>query len=235
MEMTTTIPIIFVHRGLPLIRDRFLRIALRQARLASPANDIFLLTDYPRPYLGAIKQIQIGSLGKPAAALHRAYSHASTNRVEFEKFCFSRWFYVREFMRRASIARACVLDSDVMLFSPIEHLVREFEGFDAGNWSWANVVTSKGADRICQQLMRATADEELRRRILARHGVVSDMTCIAELAGPDVLDQNPLVGKGFDPNFNMIGQRFHFLHFQGPAKALMPALARLTQTCPPGC
>jgi hypothetical protein len=182
-------------------------------------------TDFRRPFLGAVKQVLLGSLGEPALALCRAYRHASTNRRGYERFCFARWFYIAEFMKRAGVTRACVLDSDILLFSPIDRFVAEFEGYDAGNWSWANVVTMPGVDRICSHLMGIMSNEKRRHDILTKYGVVSDMTCMAELAGPTVLDQSPLVNKGFDPNFNSVCQRFHFLHFQGDAKRLMSTFA----------
>lgn len=53
---------------------------------------------------------------------------------------------MREFMRRSNIVRACVLDSDIMLFPPIDRFVEEFEGCDIGNWSWATGVTLRGVD-----------------------------------------------------------------------------------------
>ncbi len=162
------IPVVFIHRGgLPFVGDRFLRIALRQAKLASPLNPIFLLTDYVRPRLSGINQVRLRDLGDPAASLNGSYQHASSNHVGYERFCFSRWFYLRSFMTLRRIERACVLDSDIMLFSPIDNFVAEFAGYEAGNWSWANVVTTNGIELICDHLMRSCRDGELRALILA--------------------------------------------------------------------
>lgn len=224
------IPIVFVHRGgLPFIGDRFLRIALRQAQLASPLNQIFLMTDYRRPWLPGINQVRLGDLGNPAGTFQKSYRHASSNYRRYERFCFSRWFYVREFMKQRGIERACVLDSDIMLFSPIECFVSEFSGYEAGNWSWANVVTAKGVNLICEHFGRISNDRAAHALILEKYGVVSDMTVLIGLAQIDgsVMDQSPLASKGFDGNFNFSqgkGQ-FHFLHFQGPAKRFMRGFA----------
>jgi hypothetical protein len=99
-----------------------------------------------------------------------------------------------------------------VLFSPIERFANAFEGYEAGSWSWANVVTKKGIDLVCDQFVRSCRDEQLRCSVIARHGLISD-TVLAGFASRHrafFLDQNEL--QSVDSNLR---------HFQGRSKRQM--------------
>jgi hypothetical protein len=249
------IPIIFLHVG----ESWFLDITLRQAALASPNSDIIFLTDAERPNLPGIIQMPVGAHHRAASEFKKLYRHASTNYAKYELLCFTRWFYIRDFVRLYGIDRFCMIDSDVMLFSPIELFAAEFGNHPAGNWSAANLITSLDVlDTICGHFEAVFKNRRFLSKIVDKYGVVSDMTALLDLASgnPTFFNQQNLPAKGFDNNIStssdglymmdgktkslIVGSDgiprarrasdgvevpFHFLHFQGDVKALMPRFA----------
>jgi hypothetical protein len=249
------IPIICPHVG----ESWFLDITLRQAALASPNSDIIFLTDIERPNLPGIIQMPVGAHHHAADEFKKLYRHASINWAKYELFCFTRWFYIQDFVRLHGIDCFCMIDSDVMLFSPIERFAAEFADRPAGNWSGANVIRSVNAlDTICEHFQAIFNNRQLLSTIRNKYGVVSDLTAMVDLGSRNssFFNQYALPAKGFDDNINsssgglylMDGKTksltvgrdgiprarrasdgvevpFHFLHFQGDAKALMPTFA----------
>lgn len=49
--------------------------------------------------------------------LSRNYSHHTRENPEWEKFCFARWFYIRELATRRGLERIVCVDSDVVIMS----------------------------------------------------------------------------------------------------------------------
>jgi hypothetical protein len=259
----TGVPIIFVQTGNKAGAQGFLDIAVCQALAASPGNEVILLTDALRPGLRGATQVRLSDYQSGAVKFERQYRHTSVNPVEYERFCFSRWFSVREFVHRHGIERFCILDSDILLFSPIESFVAEFDGYRAGNWTWANVITASTLDGMCDYFERIFRDRHLLTALGGKYRIgrtphLSDMMALFELAAgnPAFLNQKGLPAKGFDNNINLsfdglfvmdrgikqltvgadgipVARRtsdggavpFHFLHFQGAAKSLMPKFA----------
>jgi hypothetical protein len=118
--------VIFVHKGKV---PRYLFVALEQARLSNPDAIILLLTDAPQRLTCSLRveQFFFGQLETP---LHteflRRYYHISTNPEGFEKFCFSRWFYIQAAMKIKGLARALCVDSDCMIFASMDELFQKF-------------------------------------------------------------------------------------------------------------
>jgi hypothetical protein len=261
---TSGIPIIFVHTG---NAQEFAHIAFRQAVRASPFNKVVLLTDVRRSGLDGVTQVMLADYDSAAIEFERLYRHTSVNRLEYERFCFSRWFYVGEFVRRHGIERFCILDSDILLFAPIEHFVAAFDGYEAGNWAWANVITAPALDTMCEYFETIFRHNQLLHSLANKYRIgdkphLSDMMALWELAAgrSEFLDQTELAARGFDDRINSsfgglfvmddgikslwvghdgiprarrardgVEVPFHFLHFQGPAKLLMPKFAWLTR------
>ncbi len=195
-------PIIFVQAGDFMKKDakRFLDIALRQAALASPDSDVILLTDTKRPNLPEIVQIPLTN-SRAARRFKEIYRHASGNYYQYELFCFTRWFYLQEFMRQNNIKRCCVFDTDIMLFSPVEHFVAAFGNHPAGSWSWANVISDDNVlAAICGHFERTFQDRQLFAAIKEKYRNVSDMAALSHFAegNPRILDQGNLPAMGFD-------------------------------------
>jgi hypothetical protein len=230
------IPIFFFHIDVGefyyIGADRFtsLDIALRQATLASPNSDVILLTDKVRPLNFEVIQIPIASYTDNIADFEKSYIHISNNTQPYELTCFARWFIIRNFIRQHEIRRFCVLDSDIMLFSPIEVFAAEFSApFRAGNWAWANFFSDVGAlDLMCDYFSDVFANhklldelaEKINQRIGRRH--ISDMQLLFELPerSPVFLDQSGFPAKGFDNSVRKddgVYLRFehpHFMHTQ---------------------
>jgi hypothetical protein len=203
---TSGIPIIFVHTGNV---QEFAHIAFRQAVRASPFNKVFLLTDVLRPGLDGVTQVKLADYASAAIEFGRLYRHTSVNSVEYERLCFSRWFYVREFVRRHGIERFCIFDSDILLFSPIEHFVAAFEGYEAGNWAWANVIAVPALDTMCEYFETIFRDKQLLHSLANKYRIgdrlhLSDMMALWELAAgrSEFLDQTELAARGFDDRIN---------------------------------
>lgn len=107
--------IIFIHRW-PF--QRYLRVALEQARAANPRGRIYLLCDQrcTLPAAWGIAQVLFSELlSAQLAQFKQQYYHVSTNTPEFELFCFERWFYVEQLLQREKIEQALHVDSDCML------------------------------------------------------------------------------------------------------------------------
>lgn len=207
------IPIIFVQAGRFFngnSRD-LMGLALRQAVAASPDSDVILLTDKQRPALPEITQALLSDYRTWDAIKFRwRYRHTSDSPADFERFCFVRWYYIREFVRREGIDRFCLFDTDILLFSPVETFAAEFAGYRAGNWTWANVISDVSIlDEMIAYFERIFADARLLKEISTKYypGApprVTDMVALFEMAkgNPAFLDQNTLPPKGFDSNIN---------------------------------
>jgi len=207
------IPVIFFNVGdfFNIRTKRFVDISLRQASLASPDSDIILLTDQVRPFNFDITQIPIVDYLQGTIAFEKAYVHTSINDALYELTCFTRWFVIREFVRRHAIGRFCVFDSDIMLFSPVETFAAEFGSHSAGTWSWANSFSDAGAlDLMCDYFSDVFADSELLDRmtekIYRRIGKrqVNDMQLLFELSQQNSVffDQSGFSAKGYDANIS---------------------------------
>jgi hypothetical protein len=195
------IPIVFLQVGdfLNTGVRQYTDVALRQAALASPESDIVLLTDSARPDLPDIIQVPLGAHHEAPARFKRLYRHMSVNDPRYELLCFTRWFYIRDFVRRHGITRFCTFDTDVLMFSPAGRFAALFGDHPAGNWSWANTISDIDVlDDICGFLERIQQDRKLSASITERHGTLSDMTAfLAFGAGRrDIFDQNGLPATG---------------------------------------
>lgn len=55
--------------------------------------------------------------------LNKNYLHLSTNSKEFELFCISRFFYIREWMRKTSTKSTFIIETDVLLLRDLHEIV----------------------------------------------------------------------------------------------------------------
>lgn len=94
---------------------------MHQAKNSSPNSSIVLIGDksnYKGIQIELLEHLQSDDLSE----LKKYYIHRSTNIEEFEFFCWERWFYLRNYMRKYHIASALYLDSDVLLYSSIDEI-----------------------------------------------------------------------------------------------------------------
>lgn len=114
--------IYYIHRG-PV--PRYLLCSLENTRVFNPDARIFLIGDHTHAKfdrlevtLVAIKDLPQGEL----EAFQKSYVHTSGNPEGFERFCFSRWFLLKEAMLACKSDTALHLDSDCMIFDTAQSL-----------------------------------------------------------------------------------------------------------------
>ena len=85
------------------------------------------------------------------------YQHLSTNPQDIEKFCFSRWFVLRNFLRKENYEGALYLDNDILLFTDAsveyqkrKHLYCMLSGRSSGHSSYWSL---EGIEAFCDYLM----------------------------------------------------------------------------------
>jgi hypothetical protein len=90
--------IAFVHNG----NSWYLPYALNQAKAANGDSDVVLIGNCDA--YESVHLVQIESLrDKGSDEFRRRYDHMSANGHEFELFCWLRWFYLLQYMRREHV------------------------------------------------------------------------------------------------------------------------------------
>lgn len=150
------IPIIFICRGDP----PYLKYALLQARKSNPGTDIYLLGDEANNKYDFVKHHFFKEYFKKADAFRSVYNHISVNDLEFELFCFQRWFILSEFINRLGIGAFFSCDCDVMVYCDVNELWTALEGIDftvleSEEWSsvHASFWTGKVVNGFCDFIM----------------------------------------------------------------------------------
>lgn len=112
--MKTTI--LFIHRS----ESWYLYYAVKQARKWNPHAHIAVISDHPQPSLRGLAEVYaIQQFWPPAADFEKIYHHMSCNSVQFELFCFQRWFVMAEFIRQHRPERVVHLDSDILIYDEL--------------------------------------------------------------------------------------------------------------------
>jgi hypothetical protein len=107
--------VVFVHKGY----SWYLPFILNQARSVDPDSNIILLGDCTTSDRIGTKFVEELRDSQYISRFVDNYIHMSTNSLEFELFCWLRWFYLLDYMHRNSIKSVVHLDSDVLLFSSL--------------------------------------------------------------------------------------------------------------------
>jgi hypothetical protein len=116
--------IVFIHQGY----SWHLPYALSQARFISPTSPITLIgDDAALKAARGIQGIRCQKLDELESAqvdqFSHNYVHMSSNTKDYECFCWQRWFYLLELMRKYQLTSVMYLDSDVLLYSALPDLV----------------------------------------------------------------------------------------------------------------
>lgn len=119
------IPIVLIHIG----DSPYLEYSIVQARASNRRSPIILIGDEEsnQGNPGAEFFLMNHYLGD-AARFVDVYRHMNTNRIDFELFCFIRWFILLTFMREHNLEKAVYIDSDIMLYENMYH--EQFALFD---------------------------------------------------------------------------------------------------------
>ena len=123
-------PIVFIHRG----NSFYLPFTLGQARFRSGGNPLVLLGDVSNAGLGGKNGVQHelqDAYKQSRAEFEAAYVHLSMGAFEFERFCFYRWFLLRDYLVANGLEAVWYLDSDVMLYTELAEEETWIEQHDA--------------------------------------------------------------------------------------------------------
>jgi hypothetical protein len=120
------LPIIFIHRG----ACRYLAGSIAQARQSSPGSEIFLLGDRFNAGFRGARHFETADFAAGADKFAAVYQHRSTHEVEYELFCFQRWFFLQSFLKAQQLDACLYLDSDVLLFADATTEARAFVDCD---------------------------------------------------------------------------------------------------------
>lgn len=128
--MSSDPAIIFVHEHL-FGRSRklpaYLVNAIESARVFNPNSPVLLLTSLQGRLDGLdVEQIGLNELKTDRLKeFHDAYTHLSTYKPEYERFCFERWFYIEAACQKLGLKNAMAMDSDAMLFGSTRAIFEE--------------------------------------------------------------------------------------------------------------
>ncbi|MGH6726666.1 MAG: DUF4214 domain-containing protein [Pseudolabrys sp.] len=116
--------IIFLHYG----RADYLVRAVRQARVANPNALIFFLGDEASipSVLPYAECHDVAQYSAGAAQFLKSYVHMSRDPAQFTGRNIARWFVLRDFCRSRGIASFFHVDSDVLVFAPVESILARF-------------------------------------------------------------------------------------------------------------
>lgn len=176
--------IFFIHRG----NSDYVSSCLKQCSKFKDKYEIILLGDKLNNCYNFVKHELIENYYTEAKEFEKIYKHLSPNNREYEVFCFSRWFVLREYMRKNNIYEGCYLDTDVMLMKefPEDLFDDKFNyTFDSGHTSIFNI---KILDEFCKYIINYYSNNmlvsELERiyklkQVTKANEGISDMTLIS--------------------------------------------------------
>lgn len=111
-----TLPIVVVHTG----NQAFLKTCLKQAKKHNERVVLLGTESYDfcecRP---------LAPYDEGIDDFNKIYQVRSTNGVDYEKFCFYRWFFIRNFMRKTKTEEVFAIDSDVLLYDNMEKIMKK--------------------------------------------------------------------------------------------------------------
>ncbi len=123
------IPIFFVHKT----DSSYLKYALKQTWKFNPDSPIYLLGDESNNKYPFVTHLNISDYSASAEAFKKVYRHMSATNIDYELFCFLRWFYIRDFVVQNNIESFICLDSDVLVFSDLTEALNPFQHLSIAN------------------------------------------------------------------------------------------------------
>jgi len=187
------IPVVFISRTLSYRPE--LQLVVEQAKKNN--EEVFLLGDEGNKQYCPSNHYNITDYSEGVKEFEECYEHLSTNDKEIEKFCFSRWFVLRNFLRSKNFEGALYLDNDILLFTNAtpefekrKHLYCVLSGRTSGHSSY---WTLKGVEAFCDYLMeiytnkrsydyQRLASHFYVRRQFGLEGGLCDMTLLESFA-----------------------------------------------------
>lgn len=145
------IPVIFIHKGF----QKYLELTIKQA---NKNNFVYLIGDTnPNLEIEKFEFCNIKEYLKDSDDFTKIYEHLSTNPVEYELFCYKRWFVLRNFMKEKKLDIVFYIDSDVMLFSNTTEEWSKFDQYDMTllhrTAAVSSFITIRAINNFCNMLL----------------------------------------------------------------------------------
>jgi hypothetical protein len=111
-------PIILIHRG-----DSFyLAHTIAQARSSNPESRLILLGDRSNSFYLGVEHHRYEDYFEEAREFSKlfTYEHFPNYQYPWILFCHQKYFALRDFVRSQGISKFLLIDSDVMIYEPVE-------------------------------------------------------------------------------------------------------------------
>ncbi len=140
-----TIPIVFIHKG----NQDYLHHAIQHVK--KHCRRVVLIGDDTNLSAGAHEHYNIQDLYTPELRIFETqFTNYSSNSADYERFCFSRMFILREWMRVQNLKYVVHLDSDCIILDNVDKLfdgtlaymvIKDNDNIAAGNIAISCVTT----------------------------------------------------------------------------------------------
>lgn len=151
-KLDDMIPVVFIHKGY----QDYLGCTLQQA--AKNDNLVYLLGDTIPPIESDnVNFKNISDYFGECDEFRKHYQHLNTTPVDYEIFCYQRWFILKNFMGMNNIDKVFYCDSDVMLFTNTTTEWEKFNQYDMTllhrTAAIASFITLEGLKSLCNLIM----------------------------------------------------------------------------------
>lgn len=222
------IPVVLLHRGY----QDYLKYSILQSL---QKNNVILVGDTdPSIKNENFRYIELNSLLENVNDFSKLYVHMNTTHPDYELFCYTRWFTIRNLMINYNLPIIFYIDSDVLFF---ENAGKEWNKFDQYDMTLlhrtagiSSFITLRGITNFCNMLLDIYSKKnEYHFNKIASHlqvrqrfgltGGVCDMTLLeyfhyhAEFGGgPGRVGEMMTIidGSTYDHNINAQDQDFDF-------------------------
>jgi len=153
MKEQRSIPVVVISKTFRPLPE--LEFVIKQAKKNN--SDVFLIGDEGNVQYAPENHRDMSEYQEGVKEFEELYQHLSTNHEGIEKFCFSRWFVLRNFLRKHDYRGAFYIDNDILFFG---NATSEFE--KRKHWycalSWhtsghSSYWTLEGIEAFCDYLM----------------------------------------------------------------------------------
>jgi hypothetical protein len=174
-----------------------LNYAALQARWWNPHLPVIVIGDEKcraSLVVPGLELVALEEFSESGADLRLIYRHLCTNAPDYELFCMTRWFVLRDYMTMHSITRALHLDTDVMVYADMAEQDQRFQEPDltlcrrSGHCSF---IALPAVEKLCAYMIACYSTPEGLAKLEHRYsrfqsaglpGGVSDMTMISGLS-----------------------------------------------------
>lgn len=245
-----SVPVVFISKtiGQPC---SYIRDAMS---VASRKNDnVWLLGDDHNKQFCVGNYQTIEKYDNSVKEFEELYVHMSTIHPEIEKFCFSRWFILRDFMIEHGYEQALHLDTDILYFVNSDEEAKRYSHLDcaiSGRTSGhSSYWTLEGLTKFCDYVLSLYRDKDsfdflrisqvyhLRQRF-SLDGGVCDMTFLENYArykAPHLVGELSILSNhpyydhiiGVDEGFTFVDGRKQFRYINGIPHAFHEKIQKL--------